>query len=282
MTKYKIVAVLAALVLLAFVVVSLAPQGNVFYNKKFDGLSGKAITENTHCAVICESKFKPDYSRLILYQPSNPAIVASYTIREDDYFSIAAISTTNEIRAVYRYDGLLFNDPKSIMSTSPFENTDNYLKLSLVYAGIREIGSTQKNNVLYKFNCNGKQVLVPIPGRTKAPFNYNGRFGVALDSYNNKFRFAEVKIYPFEDSSIGNDPSYFGFHLKPYARAQILTIGADPATGIADNVKDSRLLVDLDGNGELGGDGNGWTYSTVGICDNNKDSDSLEKSSNLG
>src|SRR3989344_57012 len=239
MSKYWSAGVLIGVVLLAFVIISLRPI-DLAADEQLKELSGRTISGNNaeFCATICDND-----ARYFFAQPNNPSISRSYSIREGDYFSVRATSTTHFIKAIYRHDGLVFNNPKAIATTSPLENTDNYVKLSLVYAKTTDRESERRNEDVYKFNCDGKQILVPIPGRTLSPLGYHrGKFGGVLDSYTNSHKFAEVKIYPFEDSGIGNDPSFFGFQLRPYARAEIMTIGADPAEGTADNLITSNLL----------------------------------------
>ena len=264
MSKYWSVGVVVGVVFIALVIVSLNPNQNFFPNSQFKDLSGKAISGESpqYCAVTCDNTKKFIYS-----QASNPTQIYAYTIKEGDYFPVRAVSTSYIIDAVYRYDGLLFYNPKQISETSPFDTTDNYAKFSLIYAKITDVSTSNKNKVVYNFDCMGKQINVPLFGRTKYSGS-NGDYGALLESFTNTYRFSEINLYPFEHAGLGNDPSYFGFHLRPFNRVAIITVGADPATGSALLVKESKLLVDLDGDGSLGGDSD-IVSSTIGVCDQN-------------
>jgi len=262
MSKYWSLGIFLGVVLVVLVVVSLNSNQLSNYNE-FKILSGKSITGHSqYCAVTCDNDAK-----FILSQPTNPSMVTSYNIGEGDYFSIKAKSTAHNIYAIYRYDGLYLPKPKEILEVSPFTDTSNYVKLSLVFARVNDVITGRESEIVYKFNCDGKQIVIPIQGRSVHTFRHHLRYGQEIQDFTNSFKFTEVEIHPFEDAGLGDDPSYFGFHLRPYARALVLTVGADPAQGTAEHVTASKLLVDIDSDGEPGGDASDNIYNNIGICD---------------
>ncbi len=251
MQKYWI---LLASFFLAFFIIIIAPDTSI---ENFSGMAHKSLD---YCLASCG-----EMSRFYFKQGSSPDNILSYTINEGDYFLVTLYNFTDNIVALYRFDGLKLDSPGALPNSAPYQDTGNYVKLSLIYAKIASNNVIYQDAIVYNFNCKGKQILVPIinPG-------YVGKeISLGKDSANRGYYFANVQIKPFEH--IGHSSFYYstvGKQLSDYALAAILIKGPNPVGFSRNYIGKSSLLVDIDGDGSLGGDVSD-SYGGTGICSTN-------------
>ncbi|MBS3175199.1 hypothetical protein J4440_04925 [Candidatus Woesearchaeota archaeon] len=249
--------ILASLLVLTVITILISSESEL--NNNFSGMASKQGSLD-YCTAKCN-----DYAKFYFKQSNSNYNILSYTINEGDYFVVSLDNLTDNIVAVYKYNGLILNDPKSLNNKNSYELTDNYLKLNMVYAKVQSRTTRKQDAIVYPFNCNGKEVLVPI-----LPVQVlNKEIALGRESAVRGYYLANVQIKPFQDAN-GWLPFYnsAGFSLKDYVMASILVRGDNPLTFDKPLSVKSSLLVDLDGDENPGGEVIDM-YEQSKLCSNN-------------
>ncbi len=241
--KWWSIGIFAGIVLLALGIVTFVP--GTIDNQDFSGMVTK---DKSSCVASCN-----ELTRFYFNQGDSANNINSYTIQEGDYFLVTLNSLTDKIVSVYRNDGLILSNPENLRYAQPYQNTGNYLKLSLLYAKIHSLTTNNKDETLQPFNCDGKQILVPIinPGYVGKEISF------AEDHANRAFYLANVQIKPFEDAGMKKFIyNTAGKQLPDFNIAAVSIKGVYPYGFDWSKVNQGKvtLLVDLDGDGHFGGD----------------------------
>ena len=132
MQKYWTFGILGGIFLIAVItILATAPD----INNTFSGMVAKKAEKLGYCVSNCN-----DYANFHFKQPGGDSTnIRSYTINEGDSFLVTLNNFTDNMVAIYRYDGIEFGNPKGLVNEGRSEGTGNYVKLSLLYAKLHSI-----------------------------------------------------------------------------------------------------------------------------------------------